>query len=356
MCNDDNYSELVAWANDIGKSSGGFPVENIISNGRRSGEAGNMVQDVDAFLRRGGDAESHLMVVDTEYCFEPSLNLNRLVEHSMVRGKDTVTFLDAPPRSGLDTAGCWGLEMDDTTGANPKVTSVAPPASASGAPAVLAPLYFFRKTTLPDVSVAADAGLPSLEAFTSWLVSSGRPVYGLPIEMFFSVKTAAAYELADAFFGYVARETGKPPSAQMNATKLLTLTQTLRSPGGAAATLSATAVRFGSTPLGDLLERFTIIYQQSRGVRLNSEGPGQALPERFSSRSVWDMKTTKQHPVYETSNHVYGSKAPRAVDMPDAFFGIRGEFATSPYCPPVPASMRTGVTRSNVHKAFDSTF
>jgi hypothetical protein len=53
-------------------------------------------------LRVGYD--NHLLIVDGDYIPEPDFNLNRIVEHSVVRSKDTLTYVTLAPEMGAEVS------------------------------------------------------------------------------------------------------------------------------------------------------------------------------------------------------------------------------------------------------------
>mmetsp|Transcript_7856 Transcript_7856/g.14594 ORF Transcript_7856/g.14594 Transcript_7856/m.14594 type:complete len:102 (-) Transcript_7856:223-528(-) len=55
--------------------------------------------------------------------------------------------------------------------------------------------------------------------------------------------------------------------------------------------------------------------------------PPQPLPERFTKPEIIQYKTMrKQHPMYRTTANDYGSKVPKAEELPQAFCPLRQKF------------------------------
>eukprot|EP00959_Pyramimonas_sp_CCMP1952_P338181 7082113-Pyramimonas_sp.AAC.1 len=50
LCNDDNHDEYVNWAQCRERSEGGFPVQNIISNGTSGSQRNGIASDIACFV------------------------------------------------------------------------------------------------------------------------------------------------------------------------------------------------------------------------------------------------------------------------------------------------------------------
>ena len=135
-----------------------------------------------------------------------------MVEHALIRGKDTVVFHRPPP--GGDLTPLALLQLDDASlgVANPRVVS-AEPSPSGGAPAdglssiALAPLIVVRKTSIGDVfpkqsAPVAVSGPTHASTQTKQLASlvqqrliaAGKPVYAIEEEFCVDVSTAGGVE------------------------------------------------------------------------------------------------------------------------------------------------------------------
>ena len=60
-----------------------------------------------------------------------------------------------------------------------------------------------------------------------------------------------------------------------------------------------------------------------------------------------------QNPVYTTSSHDYGRKAPSQQDMPIVWNGKHGDFTKGGYPPFKATRLSTAITKSKVHRELD---
>ena len=202
------------WASQPSLSVGGFPVANIISTGLTTEQGGSKgaLCDLAHLIATAGLKDEHLVVAEMDSMFDPNFNLQRIVEHSLVRGKDTVTYFHPPPGEPLDTYTSVTFQGDDAV--NPKLQSIDPRGTAGctadgRTTAVLTPIYFFRRTTLPDILEAAStspAADRQVECFLESLMSAGRPLYGLPLEFGLGVRTLGQYLFAASYYAYVGKK------------------------------------------------------------------------------------------------------------------------------------------------------
>ena len=69
---------------------------------------------------------------------------------------------------------------------------------------------------------------------------------------------------------------------------------------------------------------------------------------------TWDYgKRRPEHPCFTTSNNAYGIKSPVRADMPMTWAGKHGDFTKTFVGMARDGSLRCGVERSRVHRAFD---
>lgn len=65
-------------------------MENICSNGASTSDS--EISDLHQWADSCGVA-SNLLIISGDAVFSPQFNLNRFLEHSLIRGKDTVAFV-----------------------------------------------------------------------------------------------------------------------------------------------------------------------------------------------------------------------------------------------------------------------
>lgn len=372
VCNSSNYDEIVAWASDPKQSLGGFPVANIFSNGVTGDQRTGGLLDLVAGIKHFNLSNDHLAVAECDFVFEPQFNLQRIIEHAMVRGKDILTFMTPPP--GADLVNQVQVSFQDSVQeVSPKVSSVEPTPNlvADGQTShVVAPLYVFRRTSLPVLEALAGSGPPVWKqlsgAALQGLLASGVAIYGLQVAFFFNVRTLDDYHFTNAFFAHYLRvNRGKVAPLRGVGSNLsfdddqfgdLQLPKSSLAQPVARDTklaMAAEKMRVDDSPsdLRATLMEFLPSYQASLTAR--HANTGRALPERFQKPELMLFKPRKQHPVYTTSNNVYGAKKPQEFDMPGTWSGIQGAFTNTFPGPYKNASLVTATTRSKVHKTLD---
>ena len=223
VCNASNYDEFVVWAKDPKRCglSGGFPLDHIISNGATSNDSAHLghVRDLALFAERSGWKDEHVLVLEGDYLVNPDWSMNAAVEHSIIRGADTIgrhALLgkeSAGPRHFVD------VEASGTV--RPRVTGirVSPGGGAStssgggggGAKSVVGPLYFFRRSTIPllrawqaDPANAAHPPEAALGHFLAHLVAK-VPVYALDLPPVLDVLSLRDVLYAEGLFEFMAR-------------------------------------------------------------------------------------------------------------------------------------------------------
>ena len=107
------------------------------------------------------------MVIDGDYIPEPDFNLNRIVEHAVVRSKDTLTYVTLAPEMGANVSDHTILDLERNPGghvtSNPEVLAVHPfPDGSPGSTrskTAMGPVVFLRRSTLPLIKqFFAEAG------------------------------------------------------------------------------------------------------------------------------------------------------------------------------------------------------
>ena len=155
------------------------------------------------------------VIASLDVLFQPLFNLQRIIEHAMVRGKDTLVFHRPPP--GADLSQHAQLTLDDVSldATNPRVLAAEPAGPSSAVSdgitsAVLAPLLVLRRTSLPDLFPSAAAmSAPAVVSgetharsqakqlsalIQDRLLTTGKPVYAIEEDFCLDVSTAAGIE------------------------------------------------------------------------------------------------------------------------------------------------------------------
>ena len=379
MCNQDNVDEFENWARDPLKSSG-FDGAHLINNGvtsdqPRRGNARDLLHAIETTL----GMDNHLLIIDGDYIPPPDFNLNRIIEHSIVRGKDTVTFVTLKPEMGVSASDHVMLDLQRNPSgslpANPEVRGVLPFPDRVGprVTSAMGPIVFLRRTSLPlvkqffaEVEPGLPAGTPAnqLMGHLVQFIHSKVSVYALELQYVFSVKTLDAFLYADNLYDYYAREKArasekfKPSDTDSN----MALSDADARKRMIEKQFEKEAERFGDVreaavsaelDLDMLLPKFNERYASSLHVKLAGERDA-ALPERFTDASSFRHKPISQHACYVTSNNIYGLKQASQQEMPMKWHGVKGDF-TSNFRGQMyhNTGFVTSSTTSKVHRSLD---
>lgn len=318
------------------------------------------------------------VIASLDVLYRPNFNLQRVVEHSLIRGKDTVAFYRPPP--GQSMVHHVRLDLDDISlaAANPRVLATDPSASGTAdgiQAAVLAPLVFIRDASLPELletSTSASIQGPSPASSQTRqlgllvqqrLLGAGRQVYALEEDFCIDVSTTGGLAFADSYM----RHTLSASTADGPGAAKLALQQVTR------AAQDQSVVPRGDETVETLLEHcsaakrafleFFVEDQAAQpanpaamatgGLGRTGGGTGQ-LPQRFADPATWRHQPRKQHPLYRTNNNDYGRKKPGTMEMPDTYASSSQAFTGSFYGGVGKVStMVTSITKSKVHSALD---
>lgn len=372
VCNNDNIEDFQNWAKSTA-ASGGFPVANIFNNGISGDERRGPLLDLVAAIKHFQLSNDHIAVVDCDFIFEPAFNLQRIIEHAMVRGKDILTFMTPP--AGADLANQVVVRFQDSVQeACPKVSAIDPTPNAISdglTSHVVAPLLIFRRNSIPLLTTLAESGPPLwkqlIGAGLQGLAAAGVPLYALKVDFFFNVRTLDDLRFTNAFFGYYLRlNKGKLQGVPSKAGSHLdfdddqygelaltrsAMAQPIARDKKLAGAIELMAEQSQPSDLRETLMEFVPTYQASLKARHDKSGTD--LPDRFTNLELRTFEARKQHPVYTTTSNDYGKKKPEEFDMPGTWAGIAGYFTNSFPGPYRNLSLVTAVTKSKVHKALD---
>ena len=337
LCNDTNRGDFVEWARGPkgGKGVVGLSEERIISKG----PAGKPGLQCVAELVRSEGLDCHLFVIDCEHVLGPQANVVRLLEHAMIRAKNTI--VTCPARAGQNVADYGLLELDAATaGSNPRVLGCEPLCEgfAQGGESLALPLVVLRKSSLPlvrEFPTGLEHSHNSLQQLVAAMARSGT-CYAIRTETVFSLTTFESYEQADKFFGYYFRkkkkllEKSKKTSSRRPDSNIGAVIrgdqQIDRQLDAMEKELLSRKEEGGEGKAGDeVLQLFSDFMEISGGAVVASKGP-RPIPVRFKNAEGWKHQPLKQHAVFQTSNNVYGAKKPSQQEMPLKWNGIRGEF------------------------------
>ncbi|PNW74461.1 hypothetical protein CHLRE_12g485000v5 [Chlamydomonas reinhardtii] len=397
LCNENNVEHVRAWAADPRTSLGGFPLDNVLTNG--SDDSLGFAGDLAAFLAAAPPAaqlsSASLVVVEGDGLVGPGFGLSRVVEHTVVRGKDTLTYMAAPEGMPLEGQAVLGLEdaanayqtaSQRVEGLDAAANGIADPMAFTP---VLAPVAVLRPETVARAAGSAGAGpSPYGTCGLGYMLAGLRPgdvahppMYAMPVDSCFRLGDAYSLQLASNFFAYYATEKagGKGEAAKaLDAARRLAQLNEARTMAGGSLAGAVKLVREVESarppePCVDAAQRklYNAFFQSwlagdrhhdvgatvGRGgvsAAGGGDGAGAGLPLRFADVTTRKHNPKQQHPVYQTSNSIYGAKAPSQLDMPLSYSSSSQAFTRAfPVTAAKNSCMVTSVTRSNVHKALD---
>ncbi|GLI59115.1 hypothetical protein VaNZ11_000946 [Volvox africanus] len=405
LCNENNISEVRAWAADERLSAGGFPLDNVLSNG--ADDSLGIAADVATFLAAAPPAVAggSLLIAQADTLCGPGFTVARAVEHAIMRAKDTLLYMAAPDGMALGGEAVVRLE-EPTTAAETSSQRVAGlDAAAAGIAdgaaltAVLAPVAVLRPEALERVAAAAAAGTsesPTLGDLVSALEPGNiahPPMFAMPLDCFFRLSNLYHVTLTSNFYAFYAKEKagykGDAARALEAARKLHDLHEARTTAGGSmAGGVRLLAERKAARPpepcvdpelrklYGEFYDSWlrgdrhhdlaamagrgitgaSVLLGGSGGTGHSGGGvkAGSSLPIRFADATTRRHNAKEQHPVFTTSNNTYGIKTPVQVDMPLTYTAASQHFTKSfPVSAPKSAGLVTAVTKSNVHKTLD---
>lgn len=370
------YQDLVSWA-----SASGFPLANILNNGAKGGP--DLSSELAYALGAVPDLAdcSFLAIASLDTLLQPGFNLQRLIEHTVIRSKDTVVFFRPPPGEDLARSGQALLSLEDEAlgAANPRVLEVMPPGSGCGysdgvRTLALAPFLLVKQSSLGVLTAApfSSSSSPSAQnqfsAAVACLLSAGKPVYALEEDLCLDVSSPSGLALADACVSriLVSRPAIPTPAAVADgspegiATALWEVTQTARAQGllpRGDPGMEALVATSSDT------KKAYLAYLASPGSPgtvcpaggIAQGGASKSVPTRFADVSTRRHAPRRQNPCYQTTNNDYGRKKPSQMEMPDVYAASSQKFSTSFVAGPGArvSTLVTSVRRSKVHNLLD---
>ncbi|GIL64269.1 hypothetical protein Vafri_18270 [Volvox africanus] len=186
----------------------GLPTVNFLSNGATEpsnwrGETADFRSALTAILKSGSN-DACVAGISCTLAFMPNYNLQRLLEHSYLRGRDVLGFslLNGVDLTLLGSQGHTELIPGEET-ALPRIQTLRPLLSPNPGALVAEPYLFLRPETV--AAVVSGAGGPGgwLQGLGGGLVEAGVYVAGLDL-MFgrYNLRTAEAVDYADRFFAF----------------------------------------------------------------------------------------------------------------------------------------------------------
>ncbi|GFR46392.1 hypothetical protein Agub_g7974 [Astrephomene gubernaculifera] len=407
LCNEVNVDAVRAWASEPAFSGGGFPLENILTNG--ADDSLGLAADVASFLAAAPPSVSgrSLLVAEADALCGPCFGVARLVEHAVVRGKDTVIYMAAPEGMSLEGHAVVGLEDPRTAAQSASQRVVGLDAEPCGAvdaatlTPVLAPVAMLRPEALERLVKTVETGAASYSSRMGGLIAALQPgniahpsMYAMPLDCFFRLTDAYNVALTSNFYAYYAAEKagfkGDAARALEASRRLAQLHEARTAAGGSAAAgvrlmAEVEAARPPEPCVDKELRKVfrgfwdgwlrgdrhhdlaamagrgitgaSVLLGGSGGGMGHSGGgvkAGSTMPLRFADATTRRHGAKEQHAVYTTTNNTYGLKPPSQVDMPLTYTAASQHFTKSfPVTAPKSSSLVTAVTKSKVHKALD---
>ncbi|PNW88067.1 hypothetical protein CHLRE_01g012800v5 [Chlamydomonas reinhardtii] len=221
----------------------GLPAINFISNGATGpgdwrGEVADLRVGLKALAGRGSAA--CVAVISSELAFMPAYNLQRLLEHAYLRGRDTLgfSFLNGVDVSLLGTEGHTVFVPGEDT-ALPRVQQLVPHSAAGSGMCVAEPFLLLRPESAGAVAGGAGGAVGTLPELAAAVMAGGGYVAGIDL-MFgrYNLRTAQAVDYADRFFAFCSAAALDPKSMGLPVDTVLqpqTVTAAAASSQGAAA-------------------------------------------------------------------------------------------------------------------------
>lgn len=111
----ETHDSFLEWAADR-TVSGGFPASNILNTGIAVGQQPAVLSDISfATTQIPSLSDGYIIAASLDHFLGPSIPLRQVVEHTVIRGKDTLTFFTPPP--GHDMAQQAEVMFDMQVGA-----------------------------------------------------------------------------------------------------------------------------------------------------------------------------------------------------------------------------------------------
>ncbi|MEW5298873.1 MAG: hypothetical protein WDW36_001947 [Sanguina aurantia] len=364
----EHHAEVAAWAGHVG-----LPLENVLlappgPGGRQSGTL-----DAAAHCVSTLNITDHLLLVEVDHLAEPGLSLKGLLEHALVRGKDSLASCTSAP--GEPAVGRAALIMQGDGGGfgcssrnSPKVASIqlCVDGTEGDAVSLSANLCFLQRSTLPLLLQACStappptSGIAHLPYLFSQLLQQGRPVYSLPLQVSMPLgRGREALTHANAFYAAVAREACAGPPGEAAISLAQVMARVGAPPAMPPAFLDASALA-GDQPMRQAFLRFHSAWLEKLAAfpagPAGAPGPGalhSTLPARFADHTTRRHNPAFQHPVFTTTASDYGNKPVSAASMPDVYAGTCGMFTKGFTGMNRDGSLHTAVRKSKVHQLLD---
>ncbi|KAG2444348.1 hypothetical protein HXX76_001104 [Chlamydomonas incerta] len=247
----------------------GLPAINFISNGATGpGDWRGEVADLRTGLKAlAGAGASCVAALSSELAFMPAYNLQRLLEHSYLRGRDTLgfSFLNGVDVALLGTEGHTVFVPGDDT-ALPRVAQLVPHSAAGSGMCVAEPFLFLRPESAGAVAGGAGGAVGTLPELAAAVMAGGGYVAGIDL-MFgrYNLRTAQAVDYADRFFAFCSAAALDPKSMGLPA-------DTQLQPQTVAASSNHGTAAFEPPPAGAVVPRS--VAATFRFEELDGTGPG----------------------------------------------------------------------------------
>lgn len=333
------YGGVLSVARQHGVSEKNVSVVKSLRTGGHIGAKGEL-QGLAQVLPSLPPSQAVVILDGTTCC--PDLSFRRLVEHALIRAKDTVAVLRPKPGpiltlEGPDVTSATALDASEV---NPRIADIRPgvPAgrSDSHATLLLAPALVLQASTLPLAVqfVTENAATGTLGGLVAAIAAAGNELFGCRIGHVLQLLTFRHYQFV---LQYLEVRQSKSTSLDVLAAGPPTVVDSLRQSE-------------------EELMAFEEMFQ--RRTAAADKVASSEMPIRFTNPAVWHNATKPlQHPCYSTSNSIYGAKVPCQSELPQVYHCVLHTDVTTLTHPGTGKPRFTGFVtskiKSSVHKDLD---
>mmetsp|Transcript_19282 Transcript_19282/g.53765 ORF Transcript_19282/g.53765 Transcript_19282/m.53765 type:complete len:441 (+) Transcript_19282:139-1461(+) len=362
MSSPENLDAIQRWA-----TKEGFPAGNILCNEVPGSLSCAFADGVAGFLQAmGGNPDCTLAVADTDFMFEPEFSIARVIEHAMVCARDCITFSTMNPDITMVPRCPIALEGPNKC---PKLTKLDPLGEPMAGDTMLGPLVVLRKESVAEAAALSETALPAHQQLGEFLQqrlakAGALPVNALNFGECFSVESLEPYMFTNSFYEWYRQQKEGMASQHLRVTEgNIFLSEDTRLGGDVTKKVDAQLEMLdlagkeqmpwsSRIELPPLLKAFKEMYTNRLAeMKLQT---ARELPGRFTDAGLWTYKTAKkEHPVFTTTNNMYGAKAPTQPQLANSYFGSNGRFTKTFASNFKNDSLNCGKARSKVHNELN---
>jgi hypothetical protein len=335
ISDDAAIGDLSAWA-----EGNGVPQDSIFCSSAPD-VASALAEAINAMP---GLSSSNLIVANMDAAFGNNFSLRSLVQHASIRGGDVISVMKP-------VAGMPSYEQSKVSVEKSQVVRVESHAADA---MVLAPLIFLTQSSLSILGTAP--GGVGFRSIVRNLLLAGRKVYASHVDFFFDISTSSGLSLADSFLSQPIVPVLVSPAFEGPAARALReVTQTAKRMGLATNDVAEELVDQSGAVSVERKALVGFLAKVASGARSpTSKLTKTTLPAKFDATLI-KHKPRQQHPCYQTTNNIYGSKKANEMHMPELYAPSSQAFSNGFPDPggSNAASMVTGMRKSKVHTALD---